>query len=538
MLRRNLKGFVRPVFFRDDQGIKSDMNIKKKSVMIHGGLLVRRGVVLGLAALLLRFLFLLREGMPMSDEVYYVLSARDILQHRDPGDFLMTFNQRQPVLASLFAQWTQFSSNPLFSARILSMVVGNLTVIPFYFLSRRLAGPKAAYGAAVLYGLAPFAIQYSLRAMNHSFFNLFWICLLLSFVEMVLTGRRRWAVGAGLAACGCYFMRVEGFLFFGGLLVWAFFFDSIWPRHDHRGVRRILPLTTAVFLLGAVPFWLFLKWKTGYWHLTWLNGPSEWEFFLTKVPVSDEERFSMLHFACAYLRGFATAAGGFLKVYGASFLFLTFLGQMAGAKIFSPDQKTARLAVLPLWLLPVFFYPLHWTEPRFFYPIMLVLLIDAGAGIVLMFEGEFYRAWQGGRLSPYWFRLFCCVALILIGVLPGWRNLFLSYRDDRPELKAAGLWLKKNAKPDSTLFGGDIRVCYYAGPACGHFMTLQSKRKFFLKKDFMGDVLKSGVIQWVVDDSLLMKKDYPMIREQVAETLETAHLTKRYEESGISLYQT
>ncbi len=468
-------------------------------------------------ALMLRIFFWTRAAMPLPDEAYYVRSALDILQYRNFGDFLQPVSRGQPLFSAMLAVLTPLFPGPLFSAQVMSILAGSLTVVPLYFATRRIAGERAARMSSVLCAAAPFAIQYSLWAMPHALFNFFWISLMACLGEALWTGSKRWAAAAALSAWGGYMMRVENIIFFGGLYL---FFLAFYARRRSSARFSVGVVMPAVFLAACIPFWIFLHEKTGEWSLTWMSGRSAWQDLLTTHLKVNKPGFSLSGLFRIYGLRWIEAARDCAKVFSFSWLGLAAAGLISSLKKTLRSSQGAGVA-LPFILIPFFFYPFFGTDTRYFHPAMLPLTIYSGLGAL----------WP--KLRPG--RIFC-VLLLAAGLLLGYRGLWLANRDDRPALRQAGIWLQKNAAAGSVLFGGDTRVCLYAGAACGRFVTLQRHKNLFASGVPFAEFVKSAGVEWVIDDPELLQSYYPDIQARLRSEVRQAPFESRHEAGSLTLY--
>lgn len=161
-----------------------------------------------------------------------------------------SLNEFRQVLAQDLPQAVLFG-------RALQVALGSLLVVPTYLLGRRLAGPVAAWGAAVLVAVLPVAVTEARLVGPDIALALFTACALVAATRLADTGRR-----ADYLWCGLWIGLAAAAKYPGALLVAALLTAHAAGGAGRRGPAAILvssrlwqALVTAavVFALGS-PF--------------------------------------------------------------------------------------------------------------------------------------------------------------------------------------------------------------------------------------------------------------------------------------------
>jgi len=162
-----------------------------------------------------------------------------------------------PVMSSFYQSlWVKAFGPTVWSWRLGSVVAGTLTVIPLFFLTRRLLGARVAWSAVVLMISMPYFLAYARTGYNNIQPLLPVTVGLWLLVEALQRHSRLFAYLAGVA-CGMasltYMAGHIGLVLV--ILVWLFFFIGFIGRRPLRRLLLELGLCLVVgWLLAAGPF--------------------------------------------------------------------------------------------------------------------------------------------------------------------------------------------------------------------------------------------------------------------------------------------
>jgi 4-amino-4-deoxy-L-arabinose transferase-like glycosyltransferase len=205
----------------------------------------------------------LDDGLTVHDELHHILAARSLLETGEPriADGLYS---RALLHTWLVAQSLRLFGDTLFAARLPSVVPMALLVMVLFVWLRASAGTAAAWTAAVLFAVSPYAVDY---AQFVRFYALQMLAFLLAALALqkALQGSggapRRLALAlAGLALLALAVEFQETTLIgVGGLAVWAVLALGLpWladPAVPQRRKRAVLALLAGVGLAGLLGLW-------------------------------------------------------------------------------------------------------------------------------------------------------------------------------------------------------------------------------------------------------------------------------------------
>ena len=139
-----------------------------------------------------------------------------------------------------------------FGWRLLSVLLGTLTVPAVYLLGRRVFGPGSAMVAALLLAVHPYAIQLSQTARAYSL--VIFLVTLSSLCLVELVDGPSWPKAAGYALSSAAAVYSH---FFAVLVLAAHALS--WPLVPRRLPRRLLALSLGLFGLLLLPLLAFLR---------------------------------------------------------------------------------------------------------------------------------------------------------------------------------------------------------------------------------------------------------------------------------------
>lgn len=157
-----------------------------------------------LLALLLRLWGLTDQSL-WTDEV---LSLKLVVQPGADPLYVVTHNFHGPLYQALLFVWVSILGMSDFTARLLSVVIGTLTVPLTYVAGRRWIGERSARAAALLLAINPFHIWYSQEVRGYILLMAFGVLGVAAFLHDVRSRSFRSALalfGASLGACLCSF---------------------------------------------------------------------------------------------------------------------------------------------------------------------------------------------------------------------------------------------------------------------------------------------------------------------------------------------
>jgi len=301
-----------------------------------------------------------------------------------------------PPLYPLVAGWMEsVVGHPILAGRLVSLLGSTLVLIPLYHLTRYLFSERAAVWAGVLYLAAAVPNRWALRVMSDSLFTFFFMLALMAFVFSLAGARetaienlparvskqltlalsrsrlRRWLYlligAAGLATL----TRYQGLALLPLIVVSAY--------RNRRGYTRWEIIETGFSLLpwAVLVYWLQVR---GFGHTGQFVGRVHATLGQTLLAYWDMTQTFLLYLPYALtLPVFAFAFAGFFS-----------RGQSASLAV----TRWTLVYLFALWL------PVHAAfqsfQYRYFLPLIPLLIVFAGGGVVALEDAFHRRRWKGG----------------------------------------------------------------------------------------------------------------------------------------------
>jgi hypothetical protein len=197
------------------------------------------------------------------DGIAYMLNARDMLSFKAPGNLYM------PPFYSLVI--VVFSLLPVkfeIAARVASITMDALLVLPLYGLSRIVLPRAASLAVCILWSTFTFSLFFTPSPLSQSTY----LCMLLTGIYLLYRGlteseRTVFFALAGICLSCAYLTRPEGFVSIGIALVLTA------AGAFRRGADRLAHLKGGLvmlgsFLLTASPYLLMIRSQFGHWSFT------------------------------------------------------------------------------------------------------------------------------------------------------------------------------------------------------------------------------------------------------------------------------
>jgi len=198
------------------------------------------------ANFLVRLAFLDWYAAPLTDELYILDQT-----FFGPG-------RRLPMLPSLIAMLHSTGADAWWSAKLISMTAGVLTIVPTFYMARKLSISKVEpWIAAVFVAICPLVVRWSFRGMTDVVFTLFFtaaVAAAVYWVEKPKTIR----LGGVIAFSGLAMLtRPEAIIALPLLPILVV--AHVWRRRS-EGPTAILT-TLAASIWGWIPWGLWLYWR-------------------------------------------------------------------------------------------------------------------------------------------------------------------------------------------------------------------------------------------------------------------------------------
>ncbi len=439
-------------------------------------------------ALALRAAFVCQADVVTPDEAYNIRTAQDLCAGRPfllPSD-----HRRQPFPVMLFSAAVFLGGDAVSTCRWASVLIGALALLPFHACVRKFADTTGTLIADALFATVPFGVQYSLLAVNHALFNFFYLLLFWALLNALESGKKRWFAAAGFAAWCATMSRAEGWCF---AAVFAVALCPILWRAGRRGALGGALLFAGTVIALSLPFWFWLAGQTGHWQWTFVNKePGAWRGAWEAVS-SPRDILGL------YARGFADMDKGLPRVFPIFLWIAAAFGFVHAARP-GGDRRGVALALV-FMLLPLLFYPLVTVEMRRLHPALLVVLMFAGPGL-----GSLAQVFSRRRTA-----LAALCVMALLSFAPGYAALSKSFAEEPGEQRLAGEWIRNRCVRPQTLCASDVRSAFYAGPACGGFVSIGRAEQALRDGGALHEFLISKGVDVLIADSRYIRRYHPSL---------------------------
>lgn len=440
--------------------------------------------------------------------------------------------QYHPLYCVLIFLWHFLIPNWEYSARIAAVVMGVLTLIPLFYLTKDLFDETVAKTAVLLYAFHPYAVRYCADVLSGSTYIFFiMISLWLGYLSLTEKKNIRLIFLSGGSAALAYLTRPEGI---GVFLVLALFcaariFFGIKKKKRFLSGLTALILLISGFMLFSSPYLIAIKHKTGYWQITTKKRNRDFlPYFIRKKLFADNQpliiktepaveissnnksvphtadiskkrpvfqAFSKKNKACISL------TNTFFKIYHPLLFIFMIIGLLYGLKDKSREQKLMLYIIFSVVFLYLYvLYKLslgYYISKRHMLPIVTILFCFAAKGIDV--AGNFKQVKQILKFRKFtagFILTFICVCVFA-------PKTFKPLRFKKKYIKDIAGWIMVNGDTNSLYAVDDPRITFYAGvksvtvPKCDlplsqitYFLQSRNPKYLLLDKSFISKYIK------------------------------------------------
>lgn len=404
------------------------------------------------AALALRLWMLMSTPVIETDGVQYAWIAQRFAVTGSPADTL--FHPLYPLLLALGQPVTQDYE---LAGRWISAAFGTLTVLPAYWLVRRLLGLEAARLTAVLVAVHPLLVQHGSAVLTEATYTFFITMGVWTGWHSLFGNGRWWWVAAGALFGLAYLTRPEGALYMGGLFLCGGV--AAYRMRNHWSAIRYQLAATCVFILLAGPYLFYLKQQLGYWTLSGKVAHALHQDHQILIAADQSDLGSLVRHLGAMLR-YTAMNGMVFEKYALPELLpgLLLLVVLPGAlRNVGSSAWRAQEGWLLLASVPPFVTLLFHVEARVFAAALPCWLALAAAGML----------WAGSKIGERPFLLMkgrhTVAALVLLSILP-WTFRPVYKPDVGAELyKQVAAWIVETQPAGTVIMDRKPFIAFYAG---------------------------------------------------------------------------
>ena len=399
-----------------------------------------------------------------------------------------------------------------FSGKMVSIVFGTLTIIPLFFLTKRLFNQNVAIVSALLYCIHPRFVEYSSDVLREPVFWFFSVTALWLTWEGISRKKYFPFVLSSLATGLAIFSRLEGALVFFVVILWILWFLFSDRRNRKKGLLYVFIFVFSLPILAS-PGLVILKNKLNRWEaglsidkipqlIYGNNQQLELEQEFSRDVSGKSQAFYNLSTRHRYTTFLAEVLYKFFKSSNIV-LFLLFICGIYKRRFIPYSQKDI---IVLIWFSLAFLGSYLYAAKTYYlgtrHGLLMVLPALAWTGIGFYEIRERIRKWLGGvNLFQRYARFdtVFLVILILVALVP---QTVFSYRHDKVEIKKAGIELKKMGFSNTTFIVQPTlsRVAFYADAEATYLPDETDENKLVAFLDEHKDQLL------VVDDRTIDKQ--------------------------------
>mgnify|MGYP001829079514 CR=1 FL=1 len=413
---------------------------------------------------------------------------------------------KMPLYPLLIALTHYVIPNWIAAARFVSMAASILTIIPLYLLTREIFHRQAALWACVAFALLPLSNHLSVAIMRDSLF-LFFLAYAALFAQRAITSKRlvHFLLSSllGLLSILC---RLEGLVLYAFYILYAFFLSLRKPEERGdllKGILIYIALPLSLFIVGALM--PEIGWSSnfnrindvgrsirGLFSLESLNNNKfmyrQLEVFEnTKVLQTTSQYQSLIEITRHYM--LVIYLIGLLESFIKALFPLNFIPLVVGFKHWRKRNGVFVLLLAGTYLILSYYFLITRDFIRIRYLLAPVLLLCPwiGLGIDRIF---IYVKGLSKR------RFFTILLLIIFALVPSYRSLRITWKEDTISLKA-GEWIATVPQfQTATIITTDGRIPFYAGRGLDQTLYLKpnylAMEKLALKKSFDLLIIKTS----------------------------------------------
>ena len=403
-----------------------------------------------------------------------------------------------PLYPLLIALTHYVIPNWIAAARFVSIAASILTIIPLYLLTREIFHRQAALWACAAFALLPLSNHLSVAIMRDPLF-LFFLAYAVLFAQRAITSKRlvHFLLSSllGLLSILC---RLEGLVFYAFYILFAFllFLRKPEERGDLlKGILIYIALPLSLFIVGALI--LEIGWSSnfnrindvgreirGLFSLEFLNN---YKFMYKRLKVF--ENTMALHYTSKYQSLIEITRHYMLVIYLIGLLEsfikalfpLNFIPLVVGFKNWRKRHGVFVLLLAGSYLLLSYYFLITRDFIRVRYLLTPVLLLCPWIGLGIDRIFIYVRG-----LSKR--RFFTILVLIIFALVPSYRSLRITWKQDTVPLKA-GEWIATVPQfQTAKIITTDRRIPFYAGRGLDQTLYLNPNylaiEKLALKKSF------------------------------------------------------
>ncbi len=222
--------------------------------------------VLFLIALLIRLSYLKYfQSALTGDAVIYAKIAWGIKNGHGLHWWSVVWPPFYPFVMVLFSI---FTSSLETAASAVSLVLGSLLVVPFFFLAKSMFDQRVAYLASIPVVFFPALVAISEVPLSEATYAFFLMVTLLCGWRLFMRKSYLWAFLFGILGAVCYLTRPEFVVAFGFLLLLFLIIELKTKERNGKNAVALVAVSLVGFMILALPYVNYMHSQTGHWMLS------------------------------------------------------------------------------------------------------------------------------------------------------------------------------------------------------------------------------------------------------------------------------
>ena len=496
-----------------------------------------------IGAFTVRFYLLLFSNVITPDGILYIKFAKLIESGELKGvseiSFIHLYLFLVVLVHKIFPDWEM-------AGRMVSVLMGSLTVVPLFLLTRRMFGVRIASITALFYIINPRLADYSADVLREPTFWFFSITALWLAWEGVSRNNLIWIILSNVSTALAAFARIEGVALFFVIPLWIiWYFSKVKPDTKKLFFHLIVYIFTIPVLLS--PFIYIFGERLGKWDFAYtivkiwfLMTSKSSEALVLSPDVIQAVRPELVTFlelarSHKYVIFLSDVLFKLVKSLNVVFFFLAVIGIFGRRNVAYSKNEIPVAIWFGVFFLTAFLYitKVYYFSTRHGLLLGFPMLIWAGIGFFELKEqicSWLRKVYPSAFLTRHMAAIL--IFAILIAILP--KTLSPGGYEKR-ELKEAGVYLKAKGY-SGVVFAGEPRLYRIAFYADSEFDSLP----FAQTIDALVGFMKKGNARFLILDEKTDNASYRNIlnslQPSVFEKVDLPALEK-FREYSLSVYR-
>ncbi len=220
-------------------------------------------LILFLVTLFLRGILVFTARGIADDGCYYGVLAREIAHGNFREILRSIWPPLYPILTALVSKGT---ANIELSGRIVSCMLGSLTVFPLFFLIKKIFDKKIAIVTVLFFAVHPYLMHASAEVLTEAAY--FFLVTSIAYLTWIAIEKKKSIIflAVGFLLFILFLTRYEGILLPALIICWIWLSDAGGTTRNIRWKLVSSVLCLVVFIAAFVPYLFLVRNETGKWQ--------------------------------------------------------------------------------------------------------------------------------------------------------------------------------------------------------------------------------------------------------------------------------